>query len=297
MENNKDVSVIIPVFNDSHKLNKCLQSLNEQTYPKEKMEIIVVDNGSSDDPKSVVGEFDQVILLEEKKVGSYAARNKGIKFSNCSILAFIDSDCVADRRWLENGIEVLRELPQDGLVGGRVDFLFLNPKKPNAVEIYDSITSFRQKEYIEIHKFSVTGNLFTTRKVVEKVGLFNSDMKSGGDHEWGNKVHDAGFILRYADDVIVSHPARHRLSDIYKKARRVAGGNSQKSGKNVRRGALSGLIGELTPPFRRIRTVFTNPKINGVRMKFKVVSVLITVKYVSVYERMRLILGLPPSRS
>jgi cellulose synthase/poly-beta-1,6-N-acetylglucosamine synthase-like glycosyltransferase len=84
------VSVILPVYNDAEALHRCLYSLQKQT------EVIVVDNGSTEDnPQSVVSEFPGYQYSVEAKIGSYAARNKGISLANSEVYAFIDSDCVA----------------------------------------------------------------------------------------------------------------------------------------------------------------------------------------------------------
>src|SRR3972149_2192306 len=91
--NNHRVSVIIPFYNDSENLLNCLEAINRQTLDSSRLEIIVVDNGSSQDIESVVKIFPAVNILYEPKEGSYAARNKGILNSKGDILAFTDSDC------------------------------------------------------------------------------------------------------------------------------------------------------------------------------------------------------------
>ncbi|NJR32909.1 MAG: glycosyltransferase, partial [Chamaesiphon sp. CSU_1_12] len=67
------VSVIIPVFNDAERLRLCLEALQNQTYPQNLYEVIVVDNGSNpdEDVKSVVAEFGQAIAAFEPTPGSY----------------------------------------------------------------------------------------------------------------------------------------------------------------------------------------------------------------------------------
>src|SRR5690554_6136694 len=87
------VSVIIPTYHDWERLRLCLDSLNRQTYPKERYEIIVVNN----DPEDVVpANFvvpNNFTILEESKPGSYAARNRAIQAAKGEIYAFTDSDC------------------------------------------------------------------------------------------------------------------------------------------------------------------------------------------------------------
>ena len=85
------VSVIIPVFNDKQRLEKCLEALENQTYPKDCYQIVVVDNASTVDLKSTVMQFQQARLYYEEKPGSYAARNKGLSVATGEIIAFTDS--------------------------------------------------------------------------------------------------------------------------------------------------------------------------------------------------------------
>ncbi len=291
------ITVIIPVYNDAIALRKCLQSLIQQSYSSEKIELIVVDNGSTHSPIDVVNEFKNVHFLIERKTGSYAARNAGIEAAKYSHFAFIDSDCIADKDWLRNGINKLIENPEAGLIGGKVGFLFSVPDKPNAVEVYDSITYFKQDEYIQEKHFSGAGNLFTSKNIFDKVGLFNSDMKSGGDREWGNRVYNTGLQLIYSETAIIFHPARHLFSELSKKTKRVAGGVSQIDNSNNIQMNSSLIIRALFPPIKRIIKVFKNRSIKGIWMKLKVSSIIFSLKYIGIYEQVRLAIGFSPKRS
>lgn len=75
------VSVVVPVFNDAERLQQTLEALRTQTYPDERHEVIVVDNGSTDGSSEVARAFDEVTLLYELDHLSspYSARNRGIE--------------------------------------------------------------------------------------------------------------------------------------------------------------------------------------------------------------------------
>lgn len=208
------VSVIIPVFNDSARLKSCLQALEAQTYPQDSYEVIVIDNNSTEDISAIATEFKQVKFDFETKPGSYAARNKGIFVAKGDILAFTDSDCLPNFNWIEEGVRCLLSTDNCGLVGGTIKFYFKDRKNPTAAELYDSHNSLQQQNYIEEKKYAATANMFTFKHIVEKIGLFDSDLKSGGDREWGTRVSDAGYKLLYSEDAIVKHPARsfHNLA-------------------------------------------------------------------------------------
>ncbi len=286
------VSVIIPVLNDPGGLEKCLLSLANQTYQKDRYEVIVVDNGSKESIEDLVHSFHRVTASKELRPGSYAARNTGIRLAQGSILAFIDSDCVAASDWIENGVTHLSHIPEPGLVGGKVGFLFRSQEKPTATELFDSLTAFQQKIYIEIAKFSGAGNLFTFRKVFEHVGLFNVTLKSGGDYEWGRRVHAQGYPLVYADNVRVFHPARKSFGQIYSKYLRVIGGESEikKKAEYPFRIFLRDLIEDFKTPVYFALRIFHSEKLNFLQ-KVQVSSIMFFVKFMQGAERMRLRLG------
>lgn len=193
--------------------------------PRELYEILIVDNGSDDGTADVVRSYPVKLLVENGKRNSYAARNRGIANAIGEVIAFTDADCIPRNDWIESGVTNLNRVPRCGLVGGRIVFFFKNSGKPNAVEIYDSILGLRQKEHIENGKYGATANVFTFKKVFKHAGLFDDTLKSGGDNKWGRRVHSFGYELVYADDIVVAHPARHSLGQLYRRLSRLVGGN------------------------------------------------------------------------
>ncbi len=186
-ENSKPfVSVVVPVYNDGARFATCLAALEEQTYPRELFEVVVVDNGSEQTVACVVERFQQARFCVEPHPGSYSARNHGLALSRSEIIAFTDSDCVPAPDWIERGVEILNGAKDCGLVAGRIEGFFDDPRRPTAVELYESVTAHAQKTFVEVGRFGATANLFTRRKVFERVGAFDANIKSGGDVEWGS---------------------------------------------------------------------------------------------------------------
>ncbi|MCC0176457.1 glycosyltransferase family 2 protein [Waterburya agarophytonicola K14] len=216
----KFVSVIIPVLNNIEGLCQTLSALDKQTYPSQLYEVIVVDNGSSQDLKSAIAQFDRARLSYEECPGSYIARNQGISIAKGEILAFTDSDCIPEPDWLANGVKCLSSVDNCGLVAGKINFFYQNPQRPTTVELYDRATFLNQKKYIEQYRYGATANMFTWKKVVEEVGYFNGELKSGGDKEWGQRVSRHGYILLYSSDTCIAHPARSSWQEISQKIAR-----------------------------------------------------------------------------
>jgi glycosyltransferase involved in cell wall biosynthesis len=288
------VSVIIPVFNDAERLKSCLLALENQTYPKNLYEVIVVDNGSDESIEEIVSEFAQVKPTYEASPGSYAARNKGISLAKGEILAFTDSDCIPAADWVENGVKNLLSTPNCGLVAGRIDLFFQNPDKPTPVELYENIAmDFPQERCLKQSHYGVTANLFTSKYVIDSVGCFNANLKSGGDREWGQRVFAAGYKQIYADNAFVAHPARRSFSELSKRVARLAGGRHDRmmNTKPSFREIAIDFLETFKPPFRSFYRIWSNEKLHGINQKLQFTVVMLFIRYVNISEKIRLSLG------
>ncbi len=213
-------SVIIPTYNDWNRLEKCIEKLIEAKEEYDvSCEIIVVDNAAIHNPPEKFKNMNGIRLVHEETPGSYAARNKGAVIATGYYLAFTDSDCIPGKFWLLNADKVFQEKECD-LIGGRID-LFRDEKTGNWAYIYESHTAFSQSKNVP-KGHCVTANLLIKRTVFEKLGGFNSEIKSGGDWEFSGRAVSSGYKLCYADDVMVFHPARKTLRAIFKKQKRFA---------------------------------------------------------------------------
>ncbi|HAA33075.1 MAG TPA: glycosyl transferase family 2 [Cyanobacteria bacterium UBA8553] len=293
------VSAIIPVYNDAERLKICLAALENQTYPKDLYEVIVVDNGSdqAQDIKGVVAQFSCAIATYESIPGSYAARNQGISLAKGDIIAFTDSDCIPAPNWIENGVKNLLQVPNCGLVAGKIEIFFKDSSHITPVELYESITAFPQKKLLEQQRGGATANVFTFKKVIEKVGLFNPNLKSNGDLEWGRRVYSSGYQQIYADDTCVAHPARYSLKELYRRTIRLVGGlydlqmKPEPSFFKRNKIFLETLVKNSVPPLMFVFNVFFNSSLKGIGQKVKVSGVMFFVRYVSAWEIIRLKLG------
>lgn len=285
------VSVVIPVYNDAARLAGCLGALEKQTYPSDRVEILVVDNGSEDDVADAVDCFDNVRLLVELRPGSYAARNHGIREANGEVIAFTDADCVPASTWVERGVSHLMEDPAIGLVGGRIDVLVRDPENPNGVELADIVVNFQQRRYIEEFQFAATASAFSRKSVFERVGRFNEEMLSGGDRDWGERVANAGYRLRYADDAVITHPARRSLRQLYVKSKRQHAGardHRRSTGSTLPVGQL---LRSLVPPIGTAWRLRRDERIPSRWAWFRIVAVLSTMRLMRAWFTLRFAFG------
>lgn len=100
MHDAPSVSVVVPFFNRRQSLAACVEALLRQDSVGGPVQIILVDNGSNDDSRSLLARYTGVTVLAEATPGAYAARNTGIRHARAPILAFTDADCVVERDWL-----------------------------------------------------------------------------------------------------------------------------------------------------------------------------------------------------
>ena len=211
------VSVIIPTYDDWDRLKKCLFALSNQTYPQNRFEVIVINNNPNDTVPDEIKKY-KCIILKEIEIGSYAARNRGISFSKGDILAFTDSDCIPDTFWIEKAVNRFNK-GCDRIAG----FIDIFPMKTNAnlAEMYDIIFGFDQAVSAS-NGLSVTANMFAKKSLFDRYGSFNNSLFSGGDTEWSRRVYSKGVSIVYAPEVIVKHPARKSLKELFKKRYRVS---------------------------------------------------------------------------
>uniref|UniRef100_A0A832M147 Glycosyltransferase n=1 Tax=Oscillatoriales cyanobacterium SpSt-402 TaxID=2282168 RepID=A0A832M147_9CYAN len=298
------VSVIVPVFNDAIGLKRCLDALDQQTYSRHLYEIVVVDNGSdaAQTLTEIVTGFQQTTLAFESKPGSYAARNKGISVAKGSVLAFTDADCIPAQNWIEQGVNELLKNPQCGFVAGKIDISFQDANNPTAIELYESLWyALPQQEFVEKHHFGATANLFTFATVMYQVGVFDATLKSNGDREWGQRVYQAGYQPRYAETARITHPARHTLSQLDSRARRIAGGryDLQQRHSLLKRNILFiiGILKYLVAPFLMIGfNLFLDRRLKTSHQKIQITWIMFFVSSVYISEMMRLKAGKPSHR-
>lgn len=290
-----DTAVIIPHFNDSVRLKRCLDALAGQDYAG-RFEVIVVDNGSEQPPQELVESYPFARFARESKPGSYAARNHGLTLTSAPRLAFTDSDCIPQPRWLRAGVQRLDARPEGVVVGGAIEVFPVDEDRPTSVELYDMAFGLRQDAYVELG-YAATANLFVSRETLDGVGPFNDGLLSSGDWEWTRRAVEAGELLEYAADAVVRHPARRSLKQVLRKARRHAGGrvsvhtqqgNRRTFGRRLRTvyGALAPDVGNLS---RCVRLL--GERGYGPLKRLRAAGVALLVQYAKVLEYARVKLG------
>lgn len=209
-----DVTVVIPHLNQPDLLELCLASLGRQSIGTGRFEALVIDNGSRVPPEAVVAGFPFARLVIEPEPGPGPARNRGITLARAGVVAFLDSDCIADPAWLEAILADFARHPETKVLGGKV-IIFAAGPRPNVAEAFDLVYGIRQEVTISRHRFAATANLAVRREVFDEVGLF-AGLSVSEDMEWGQRADAAGHATRFAPEAVVRHPARDTMEALRK---------------------------------------------------------------------------------
>jgi cellulose synthase/poly-beta-1,6-N-acetylglucosamine synthase-like glycosyltransferase len=215
-----EVSVIVPIYNGEKDIPPLIDCLAKQSYPRQLVEYILVDNNSSDRTAELLGKAAQeqrglklIILSENHIQSSYAARNKGIKSSRYPFLAFTDADCRPEPQWLTELIQPFKD-PNIGLVAGEIAAL----TGSTWLENYAERRHFMSPKFLLEHSFcpyGQTANLAIRREAFQKVGLFRPYLTTGGDADICWRVQQqTDWQLTYAPEAIIYHRHRSTLEEL-----------------------------------------------------------------------------------
>ncbi|RKY43532.1 MAG: hypothetical protein DRP88_09160, partial [Candidatus Neomarinimicrobiota bacterium] len=180
------LSVIVPAYNSQHSIEECLQSLINQNYPKDRYEIIVVNDGSTDRTADILQKYNRSKLIRvihhDKNRGLAAARNTGIKNSNGDILVFIDSDMIADKNFLLYSESSLSRAGTYGVVGKRLPHPSLPMDKYQKYRYFSKIGAEKLKDPkkpIPL-KYFILGISAVKKEVIREVGFFDESIQKWG---------------------------------------------------------------------------------------------------------------------
>jgi glycosyltransferase involved in cell wall biosynthesis len=193
------ISVVIPAYNEEKLIGRCLKSLQEQSYPKDHYEVILVDNNSKDKTSEIGREYGVNVLLYKEKQGTSASRKYGIAQAKGKIIAITDSDTFVANDWLAK-IDKRFEDQRIVCVGGQARSDTKNLLVGAVFTFYNVFWSLNNV----LGKPLVWGfNMAFRKKAYEEVGGFDEKLLSSEDWDlafrlmkrFGNKS------IRYVSDL------------------------------------------------------------------------------------------------
>jgi len=200
-----ELSVIVPVRNGANQLPPLLRSLEEQTLDRDRFEVIVVDNDSTDGTADIAAAHGATVVSEPIANRS-RARNRGAAGATTPLYAFTDADCVAHRDWLEGLVGCAGLAP---LVAGEVRLRIGD--RPNAIERYETLWRFGQEAWVR-QGWAATANLLVRAEAFEAIGGFDPTWRHiGEDADFCLRARAAGYDLAYCGNAIVDHHGESSL--------------------------------------------------------------------------------------
>lgn len=200
-------SVIVPTYERPAQLASCLAALARLDYPRDRFEVVVVDDGSARAPEEVVGEFREsldVSLYSQENAGPGAARNFGSARARGEFLAFTDDDCAPGPGWLRAFASAFGRAP-GRIVGGRT---------LNALE--DNLCAETSQTIIEVvyahfnadpedARFFASNNFAVPAEAFRELRGFDESFRTSEDREICDRWRSKGLRLAYAPDALVFH--------------------------------------------------------------------------------------------
>jgi len=200
------VSTIVPAFNAERFLGEAIESALAQDYRPH--QVVVIDDGSTDDTAEVAAAFPQVKLIRQANLGPAAARNAAIEAASGELIALLDADDLMEPSRLEIQVTYLLEHPEAAAVLGRHELLIEPGVEPPrwVAELPAMIESFGgegMSERIPVLPDRPTASMLARRSAFELVGPYDTSFRLGEDVDWVIRAWECGLELAAVDEVVM----------------------------------------------------------------------------------------------
>ncbi|MBN1878581.1 glycosyltransferase [bacterium] len=214
-----DFSIIIPCFNAADCIEACLSALKSQTIQRDRYEIIVIDDGSTDETASKAGVLcDRVIRIPNS--GPAAARNRGVREATGEIVLFTDSDCIPHTDWIEKMIQPFTDMAIFGVKGA-----YRTSQRSFVARFVQAEYEFkyRRMEQLESIDFVDTYAAAFRRSIFLQLGGFNEKFPGASveDQEFSFRMAEAGFKMVFIPDALVDHRHADTLGWYFRKKKNI----------------------------------------------------------------------------
>lgn len=208
------VSVIVPAKDREAELDECLAALFTLDYPRDRYEVIVVDDGSTDGTVAVAGRYPCHLVSNGRNRGQSFSRNAGARRASGEILAFLDSDCVADPGWLRD-LAPFFSWSRAAAVGGYVAGYYGRSRLDRYEQVASSLNMGERLLLAadDPGTFYVpTCNLLVRHRAYVAVGGIREDLRVGEDVDLCWRLRGLGDHVLYVPQGSVRHKHRNHLA-------------------------------------------------------------------------------------
>jgi cellulose synthase/poly-beta-1,6-N-acetylglucosamine synthase-like glycosyltransferase len=217
------VSIVIPCRNEENYIHKCLESIIQNDYPKEKLTVYVCDGKSNDRTLEIIAKISEShpfikVLNNEKQTTPYAL-NLGIKADNSDMSIILGAHSEIEKDYITNCVKILNEYPEVGCAGGIVSFI----PETFKTEIVGMAMSSSFGVGNVYHKTGTKEGYVDTvafggyrREVFSKIGYFDESLTRNQDDEFNYRVLKAGFKIYLSKEIKAKYYARSSFKSLYK---------------------------------------------------------------------------------
>src|SRR3989344_1736966 len=197
------ISVVIPVFNGETTIGQSLQAVTQQRFHQH-IQIIVVDDGSTDKTADIIKSYPTVKYIYQKNSGPAATRNRGAQEASGDFIFFTDADCLPQPEWVVRMMSRFSD-PQIGVVAG--SYGIANSQNPLANCIQQEILFRHHKLMPDFPKSFGSYNFCARKKVFFEAGGFDPGYRfaSGEDNDLSYKILKAGYKIYFERTALVDH--------------------------------------------------------------------------------------------
>ena len=205
------ISVIIPLYNKENYIGESVNSVLNQSYKD--FELIIVNDGSTDNSLSVVKEFDdsRIRIINKPNGGESTARNAGIENAKFEFVSFLDADDLWYENYLETMIGLNKKFPEAGMYCAGYDLKYNTSIKRKPIKGYpDGFQGLVTDYFISSSQHSIahSNTVMIKKDVFEKVGMFNTELNHGPDLDMWFKI-----ALNY-DVALINVPVALHKKDV-----------------------------------------------------------------------------------
>jgi cellulose synthase/poly-beta-1,6-N-acetylglucosamine synthase-like glycosyltransferase len=228
------ITFIIPAYNEEKNIGKCLEAILSLDYPKNKLKVMVVDDGSTDNTAEIVRKFKKVKLIRQKNSGKAAALNNGLKYVNTELVACMDADSLPEKDFLLKMVGFLE----------KKEVASVTP----AIKVLETKSIIQKIQWVEYnwfvflrkvfdffdcqHVIPGPGSIYKT-EILKKVGGFDVNNLTE-DTEIAFRLNEKGFRIKNSIDAHVYTDAPRDFKSLYKQRVRWYRGYIQNSIKYSR---------------------------------------------------------------
>lgn len=217
------VSVAVVAYNAEKYIEECLSSLVNQSYPKNRYEILLINGNSTDRTIEIASKFKNVKIISNPKIIISAGRNLAIENSKGKYLAFTDSDCKVDTNWLKVLVEKIEKSPPEVVAYGGPNLIFdTDPPLAKVIgymqETYIGSGGSPQSYKINEEKDVISipnCNVIYKKNIIETF-RYDERLNVGEDCDFNSKLKERKFKFIYTNEAIVWHHRRASIKSFVK---------------------------------------------------------------------------------